>query len=226
MAIKRQTSPDVRYRTHSAKLSGARRRSAVGPVVDRRMRRSRDLLFRALIELILEKKSYDRITVQDILDRADVGRSTFYSHYQSKDQLLLSATEGLRAVLDQAVATTPSASPSAPIFQAAQVMFSQMDDVEHRRLYRAVLGTRAAELVTRKLRKLLSTALAENFQSRGRVKDRSRREAAGAFVANGLVGLLYWWVDSGSPLTSKEAYAMFERLAAPGIEALADERIR
>ncbi|MBO0803611.1 MAG: TetR/AcrR family transcriptional regulator [Nocardiopsaceae bacterium] len=58
------------------------------PGTDRRVRRTRALLHQALIELILEK-GYGRITVQDILDRADVGRSTFYSHYRDKDALLL-----------------------------------------------------------------------------------------------------------------------------------------
>ena len=54
--------------------------------VDRRIRRTQKSLHEALISLVLEK-SYDSITVQEILDRADIGRSTFYAHFDGKDKL-------------------------------------------------------------------------------------------------------------------------------------------
>jgi AcrR family transcriptional regulator len=62
---------------------------------DRRIQRTRRLLQDALVGLILEK-GYEAITVQDILDRANVGRSTFYEHFYDKDDLLLSSFEFLR----------------------------------------------------------------------------------------------------------------------------------
>lgn len=61
---------------------------------DRRAQRTRELLQKALIELIAER-GYDAITIQDIVDRADVGRTTFYLHYQSKDQLFMSCHEAI-----------------------------------------------------------------------------------------------------------------------------------
>jgi len=48
---------------------------------DRRIGRTRRLMHEALMALIVEK-GYEAVTVQDILDRADVGRSTFYAHYR------------------------------------------------------------------------------------------------------------------------------------------------
>ena len=61
---------------------------------DRRVARTKRQLSKALIELILEK-GYDHVTNQDILDRADVGRSTFYAHYESKDVLLVDGPRNL-----------------------------------------------------------------------------------------------------------------------------------
>src|SRR5215211_2171358 len=59
---------------------------------DARVRRTRDALGDALISL-MQEKSFDTITVQDVLDRAHVSRSTFYSHYSDKDDLLMSDAE-------------------------------------------------------------------------------------------------------------------------------------
>lgn len=61
---------------------------------DRRVERTRELLQKALIELIGER-GYDAITIQDIVDRAQVGRTTFYLHYNSKDELFLSCHEAI-----------------------------------------------------------------------------------------------------------------------------------
>ena len=61
---------------------------------DRRIQKTRKLLSQALIQLILEK-GYENVTVQDILDRANVGRSTFYAHYENKDLLLVDGPRNL-----------------------------------------------------------------------------------------------------------------------------------
>jgi len=60
--------------------------------VDRRIRRTRDTLGDALIAL-MQEKSFEEITVQEVLDRAGVGRSTFYAHYRDKEDLFLSDVE-------------------------------------------------------------------------------------------------------------------------------------
>src|SRR5678815_5317767 len=59
---------------------------------DARVRRTRDALGDALVAL-MQEKPFETITVQDVLDRAKVGRSTFYSHYSDKDDLLMSDAE-------------------------------------------------------------------------------------------------------------------------------------
>lgn len=59
---------------------------------DRRKKRTRELLQKALIELMSER-DFDAITIQDIVDRADLGRTTFYQHYHNKDELFISCHE-------------------------------------------------------------------------------------------------------------------------------------
>ena len=94
----------VRYRTTSSTLSDSRFGESQilamsgGKPPDRRIQRTRALLHEALGSLIPEK-AYDRITIADVLNRAQVSRSTFYMHFRDKDNLLAS---GMRASADGA----------------------------------------------------------------------------------------------------------------------------
>src|ERR671911_1971150 len=105
-----------------------KRGSTMSPApIDRRVRRTQELLRGALMALIMEK-GYDRITVQDILDKADIGRSTFYAHYRDKEDLLLAGFEDIRAAL----AAERAASESGPggedeVLQPLLVVFTHVE---------------------------------------------------------------------------------------------------
>ena len=63
-------------------------------LMDRRQRKTREAIFSALMDL-LSKKDFGRITVGEIIDQADVGRATFYAHFETKDDLLKALCEEL-----------------------------------------------------------------------------------------------------------------------------------
>jgi hypothetical protein len=97
-------------RTHLKSERIAKLTAAINPIeaappivmakrpIDRRVARTRAMLQKAHISLILEK-GYEAITVEDICEVANVGRSTFYAHYTSKDDLRRSGLENLRRLL-------------------------------------------------------------------------------------------------------------------------------
>ena len=76
--------------------------------LDRRVQRTRQLLQDALIAMVIEK-GYDAVTIQDIIDRANVGRATFYAHFADKQTLLTSRLEDLRGLLTERRRQAPGA---------------------------------------------------------------------------------------------------------------------
>src|SRR5919206_1161917 len=93
---------------------------------DARVRRTRDALGDALIEL-MQEKPFDTITVQDVLDRAHVSRSTFYAHYSDKDDLLMSDSEEFFEAL--AMALSAHGDKSDRVFPVKE-FFTHLADVQ------------------------------------------------------------------------------------------------
>ena len=116
--------------------------------MDRRIIRTRKLLLDALIDLMLEK-SYDSITVKDITDQANVGRSTFYAHFESKEQLLFSGDDTFTDNLYQHV-TTSTALNSLDFFKVILEHIQQ-----HQTLAKALLKHGDVSLMLNRMKLIL-----------------------------------------------------------------------
>src|SRR5258708_30086247 len=125
------------------------------PAMDRRVASSRATLRDALHPLIL-KKGYEAITIKDICDAANVGRSTFYAHYKNKDDLMRSGLEPLRKLLvdrqRDALATPGDVKERSFGFSTA--MFEHARD--HKNHYRALVGGRGGTISLGVIRRILS----------------------------------------------------------------------
>jgi AcrR family transcriptional regulator len=184
---------------------------------DRRVRRTRRNLADALITLIVER-GYDRITVQDILDRADVGRSTFYAHFRDKDALLLSTFDELRDDLRRDMdALTPGEMPDDPAHPVSVVFRHAYD---HRLIYRALCGRAGGNVIDGHLRAMFGTLLGDHLRPHLAAAGSSLPPTIVAeFYASALIGVLTWWVNDDFPYPPDEVAAAYGALAAPGIVA-------
>ena len=130
-------------------------------IEDRRVRRTRNGLAEAFLGLVIER-GYDRLTVQDILDRADVGRSTFYTHFRDKESLLLSCFDSLRDELGRELdAMTPGATPTDRR-RPTIVLFEHA--YRNRRIYQALCGRNGGTVVQRHLHTLITRALRTHLE--------------------------------------------------------------
>ncbi|MEU7629882.1 TetR/AcrR family transcriptional regulator [Nocardia sp. NPDC049220] len=183
---------------------------SAGRGTDRRVRRTRNMLHQALIELMLER-GYDRITVRDILIRADVGRSTFYTHYRDKDDLLmLSSTDYLRTAVSATAADTDTSEPLAPV----RTLFRLAAD--NPEVYRALLGRKSGAVLLRTTKEIVAEIIAERLRDQ---LDMSEAEfsAIMTFLSWGVIGLLGAIAEADPPLAADEAYQRLTRLVGPGL---------
>ncbi|MBI3970056.1 MAG: TetR/AcrR family transcriptional regulator [Chloroflexi bacterium] len=199
--------------------NGERRRAE-----DRRVRRTRRLLREALVALILEK-GYDKVTVQDVLDRADLGRATFYAHFRDKDDLLVSGFEELQESLREHLARVARPSradvdPSGGGIGLAGALFDHAG--QQRRLYRVLMGRRGGAAVFKHARGQFTVLVREHLEEA--VANRQAAppvplEVTVQYVVSAFLGLLTWWLDSDPPYTGEQMGRMFEQLVIPGVRA-------
>ncbi|MGJ6969372.1 TetR/AcrR family transcriptional regulator [Streptosporangium sp. G11] len=176
---------------------------------DRRVRRTRQAIQRALMELILEK-GYEPVTVTDLINRADVGRSTFYAHFADKQAVLF-------ANLDEIAFLHPAPNTDGPLFGFSLAMFEHVH--EQRRLVRALLGRRGGQMVMAHGEQLLQAVIRDELLAWGGRASASLDLvvtcAVGAFMA-----LVRKWVDEEINATPAELDAAFHATITPGVWAM------
>jgi AcrR family transcriptional regulator len=185
---------------------------------DRRVDRTTKTLHHALISLIL-KKNYEAITVQEICEAANVGRSTFYAHYTSKDDLHQRGIEHLRKVLTDERSGAPadhshirerSLSFSRTLFEHAQ---------DRKDLFRALAGSRGGAVALATIRRIISDVVRDELAKTADAADSMPRELAIQFIVGAYMAVLTWWLDKGAKLPPAKIDAMFRCLAGEGIES-------
>jgi AcrR family transcriptional regulator len=159
--------------------------------LDRRVRRTRKLLHDAFISLAIEK-GYEKTTIQDILDRADVGRSTFYAHYRDKAALLTTSFDDMHEQLQRQLADMPSSTPIDVALPAA-LLFEHA--YRNQRVYRALCGHQGGAVVQRHLRSLIGDLLRKHLRPEFSGSDTEvPADIAAEFYTSAALGLLVWWI--------------------------------
>jgi len=171
------------------------------PTEDRRTLKTKKFLAEALKELILEKE-YDEITIQEITDRANVGRSTFYAHYESKEQLLVGNINFQETLID-----TPDDAKGYPLGINVSYLFSH--NKEHLMLYKAMSGNRSIDILGNYFIELCTSKIIENlkrqfqYSKKGQQILRYKAEAA----AGGIIRMMFKWLEDGATVPSEEMVA-------------------
>jgi AcrR family transcriptional regulator len=181
---------------------------------DQRVRRTRNRLGDALVELLVQKP-FDDITVQHVLDRAGVSRSTFYTHYRDKNDLFLSDAEDFFENMATALSRFGDKSERvAPVHE----LFAHI--AEARPFYDALVQSGrmpdVMELGLGHFARGIEQRL--NEIPRARTVPPDRRGAIAHGLAGSLFSLLTWWVQHGMTSSPGEMDKLFHKLVWNGAD--------
>jgi AcrR family transcriptional regulator len=174
---------------------------------DRRVQRTRQLLQDALIALTIEK-GYEDTTVQDIIDRANVGRATFYAHFADKETLLSSRLEDLRALLEQRQRQGTGLGYSLAMLEHAR---------GHLKLYAAIIGRTSGAYVLQRVHRMIADLARRDLKTLEFNGTPQQKSLAAEYIAGAFMAVLTWWLDQGAQLTPEEVDAIFRRLVTRGL---------
>jgi AcrR family transcriptional regulator len=184
------------------------------PREDRRSRRTRQLLGDALVALMLEQR-YDTITVQEIIDRANVGRSTFYAHYLDKEDLLQQLIARMIATVIGHMDRDAGGRRIVPSLELLRHVR------EHRDFCRALRRGGAIEPVLATMQTHLSAHVEARLACRlapGSLPTVPLPVVA-HHVAGALLVLFQWWVARDMAEPPEEIDAYFLQLVRPSVQA-------
>jgi AcrR family transcriptional regulator len=188
---------------------------------DRRVQRTHQLLRAAMLSLITEK-GFEALSVREIVDRANVGRATFYAHFDSKEDLLASGFDGLRASLRecQREALAKKGRAEERVFAFSQEVFTHAD--EYRDVFQAMVGKQSGAVVQQILHKILLDLIRDDVKAMASRRDTNSIpvEALARFMAGALVGVLMWWLNAKTRLAAEDMNRIFRCLAIPAVKAI------
>lgn len=183
---------------------------------DRRINRTRENLFKAASELMLEKR-YDDITIQDVIDRANVGRSTFYAHFQDKEDL---AQGMLHHILDKLAAAMDEDphNPQEGLLPGVQ-MFEHIR--EHYPMFKAMTSGRGLDLFFQKGYEYWSVRMISRLEAMlpaGKTP-RVPIPILANHISGTYINLLKWWIDQKMPCSAERMTEIARTLLLPSIQA-------
>ena len=181
---------------------------------DKRVRRTHERLGSALIELIQEKP-IDDVTVQEVLDRASVGRSTFYLHFRDKNDLILSELEKFLEMMSTALSIRKEESRRVvPV----EELFAHIG--KQKKIYRALADSGRLNDFFDLAQGYFSRGIEQRLrESKGLAKLPQRELAARAVaLAGSLLSLLRWWLDRGAKEPPGDMDKLFHRIVWNGLQ--------
>nr|WP_329618609.1 TetR/AcrR family transcriptional regulator [Streptomyces sp. S465] len=183
---------------------------------DRRVRRTRAALRQALVELVLDK-GFQAITVEEITERADIGRATFYAHYRDKEDLLVGIVRDLAQDRERLLPAVRQAHVQG--FTGLPVKYIFEHATLERDVYRVILRGEGDGRALREFTELIRTHAEMAFRDRAEQLGVEPRIPLGIVArawTGELISVLSWWVENDTGYTAEQITAHLRDLSVYG----------
>lgn len=180
--------------------------------------RTRKQLEQAVFTLLL-KKGYDAITIQDIVDQADLGRGTFYLHFRDKEEAVWSFIEnGLRET-DLLAHEKVNQDPSAATFKTAlNNVFKHVE--KNRDLFKVMLGSQGSAAVTLKVQDWLAQDIEKEVRANYAPLPVPLvpLTISAQILTGAITRLAIWWLETPNPYSAEEIAELGYKAIKHGID--------
>lgn len=184
---------------------------------DPRLRRTRNVLKQALIDLTIER-GFAAITVRDICERAMVNRSTFYRNYLDKYDLLEKYMDEMYEVVSSTQEVLPSPEPGAAT--PPQGLIVMLDHIRmNADFFRVMLGEKGDAAFTQRVRQYIEKRLRDIIPAVDvpTVSGRPPLDLGIRYTAQAGIGALLWWLEDKQPCTAEQLATWLSRYAQADI---------
>jgi AcrR family transcriptional regulator len=203
--------------------------------IDRRIQRTRQALRKALVELI-EEKGYDAISVEEITQRANLGRATFYLHYKDKEDILLEefnekVSDQVRLISEIPAVLWETEEPNIGDYKDKKVIFPLLmifrHAAENADFYRAMLRGETSKRIATRINEIIVQSYYEITEKKfpdlqSSLPEGVSYELIAVFFSGAFLSILAWWLNQ-DPAPSAEVMARnFQNLFIPGVKRLVE----
>ena len=180
--------------------------------LDRRVQRTRKLLRESLMALILEE-GYDNIAIQDITDKANLGRATFYLHFKDKDDLLLDVMDQIMGDFMSQVPQLSDVKWQLEDKKAIEKLFDFAAD--HYDLFRIMIigsgGITASRQLQNRIAENIETAIHNEIEEKD-IQPLVPPNFIANYFAGSLLAIIYWWLDNDLAYNVAQMAEMFQKV--------------
>ena len=188
---------------------------------DRRVRRTRHALENALISLILEK-GYDAVTIEEITDRADLGRTTFYLHFRDKEELLMNAIDSMiedflaqnetqpltKQMLNQNIKYTPEG--FTQYGRLIKQIFVHAE--ENADLYKVMLRGEGSKKAIQRLTEISKLEFLRRMRNFPNLQSKVPLDVLAVHFTGSILTLVTWWLEQDRPYSIDEMVGYFQQM--------------
>ncbi len=181
--------------------------------MDRRIQKTKTSIMSAF-ETLLTEKRYEQISVQDIIDRANVGRSTFYAHFETKDDLLKSTCQELfeHIFTEHPVSESShdySGKANTPDIMLTHILYHLKDD---QRRYRRIFSCESADLFWKYFQSQFRILMDKNGAEKLAAEKKVPEDYYVNYYCSVYIESVKWWFQNGLKITPEELASCFKRV--------------
>ncbi len=194
--------------------NGGELNMAIGNKTDRRILRTKEAINRAFLEVFSEKE-FDRITINDISERANVNRGTIYLHYTDKYDLLNRCIDDHLDKMISSCTLTKFIQEKVEENEAIEALKSLFNYIQENFLFfSSMLSSQKTSVFRERIQKTLTSSIQEKIDMQG-INQGMDKELIIQFTATAFVGTLEWWIMNQMPhppeYMADQVWTLFER---------------